>query len=114
MEKSQKRLELQTIFEGFTNKFTKKSDKTKHVYYNPPPGFQMELPCIVYEDARPTNYHADNVRYFTFLRWKVTTMTRDPEALDLAPQVADLPHCSLNGAPFRSEGVVHHVFELYW
>ena len=107
MEKSQRRLELQAILEGFTQKYVSKEDRTRHVYYNPPSGFQMEYPCIVYEEGRPTNYHADNLRYFHFTRWKVTTLT-------LAPQVAELPHCSLNGAPFKMDGLVHHVFELYW
>ena len=114
MEKSQRRLELQKRLETFAAEYVKKGDRTKHVYFNPPPDFQMEFPCIVYEESRPTNYHADNVRYFHFTRWKVTTMTQDPEALDLAPKVAELPHCTLDGSPFRSDNVVHHVFELYW
>ncbi len=112
--KERKRLELQTFLETLTEKYVKKGDKTKHVYFNPPPGFQMEFPCIIYEESKPASYHADNVRYFTFFRWKVTTMTLDPEALDLAPQVYELPRCSLNSAPFRIDGIVHHVFELYW
>lgn len=114
MEKSQRRLELQKLFETFTAPYVKESDRTRHVYFNPPPGFQMEYPCIVYEEGRPTSYHADNVKYLHFPRWKVTTMTKDPEALDLAPQVELLPHCSYANPPFRSDGVVHHVFELYW
>lgn len=114
MDKAQRRLKLQALFEAFTAKYVKAGDKTKHVYFNPPTGFQMEYPCIVYEESRPTNYHADNVRYFHFPRWKVTTMTKDPEALDLAPQVEEMPRCTLVSSPYRADGIVHHVFELYW
>lgn len=114
MDKGQRRLELQKLLEGLTQEFVKKGDKTKHVYFNPPTGYQMEYPCIVYEEGRPVIYHADNLNYLGFQHWKVTTMTRDPEALDLAPKVSELPYCSLDSTPFKSDGIVHHVFGLYW
>lgn len=114
MDQSQRRLELQTVFESLTSKYIKPGDKTKHVYFNPPTGMQLEFPCIIYEEARPSRYHADNRKYFTFHHWKVTTITQDPEALDLAPQVAELPYCSLDSSPYKTDGLVHHVFGLYW
>ena len=114
MDKAKRRLELQTLLESFTEPYRKKSDRTKHVYYNPPTGFMFEFPCIVYEESRPVIYHADNVKYLNFSHWKVTTITTDPEALDLAPKVMELPRCSLDSPPFKTDGLVHHVFGLYW
>lgn len=114
MEKGQRRLELQTKFETFTEEYVKEGDKTKHVYFDPPVGIQLEFPCIVYRESRPVLFHADNAKYLHFQHWTVTTMTDDPEALDLAPKVQELPHCSLDSPPYRMNGLVHHVFSLYW
>ena len=112
--KAQHRLELQALFETFTADYRKKGDRTKHVYCNPPTGIQLEFPCIVYRESRPVIYSADNKKYLNFPHWTVTTMTRDPEALDLAPQVSELPYCTLDSPPYKSDGIVHHVFSLYW
>ena len=113
MDKGQKRLEVQKFLESLAAEFVKPGDKTKHVYYNPPTGFQMEYPCIVYKEGRPIIYNADNIKYFHFTHWTLTTMTRDPEALDLAPKLIEVPRCSLDSPPFTSDGIVHHTFSLY-
>ncbi len=114
MDKSQRRLELQTQFEKIAEEYVKPGDRTKHVYFDPPVGIQLEYPCIVYRESRPVIYHADNQKYLNFPHWTVTTMTQDPEALDLAPKVQEFPRCSLDSPPYRSDGIVHHVFSLYW
>lgn len=113
-DKAQKRLELQKFLETLTAEYVREGDKTKHVYFNPPTGMQLECPCIIYEEGRPTVYHADNTKYFTFLHWKLTTLTRDPEALDLAPKVMEIPRSYLDSPPYKVDGLVHHVFSLYW
>lgn len=114
MERSAQRLKLQGILEEFAQEYVNSGDMTKHVYYNPPTGFQMEYPCFVYEDARPSVLHADNLKYFNFPCWKVTTMTRDPESMDLAPKLEELRYCYLENAGYRTDGIAHRVYTLYF
>lgn len=114
MERSVQRLKLQAILEEFAEEYVEPGDKTKHVYYNPPTGFQMEYPCFVYEDARPSVSYADNQKYLTFPCWKVTTMTRDPESIDLAPKLEDMRYCFLENAGFRTDSISHRIYTLYF
>lgn len=115
MDRLMRRLELQSLLEGFAQTFVRKTDKTKHVYYNPPTGFQLEYPCYIYDDARPSVYHADNRKYFNKPAWSVTVISRDPECSDLAPPLEDLPYCSFNpGSSFTTEGLSHRGYTLYY
>ena len=112
MDRNLRRLELQKIFEDFAKSYVKKGDRTSHVYYNPPTGFQLEYPCIVYEDARPKVYHAENKRYFERPCWTVTVMTFDPTSSDLAPLVETLPYCSYD-TTLRIDNVSQKVYSVY-
>lgn len=114
MERSTQRIKLQAILEEFAQEYVKPGDRTKHVYYNPPTGFQMEYPCFVYEDGRPSVSHADNQKYLNVSCWKITTMTRDPESMDLAPKLENLQYCSLDNPGFRTDGISHRVYTLYF
>lgn len=115
MERLMRRLELQRLLEGFAEPFVRKTDRTKHVYYNPPTGFQLEYPCYVYGDARPSVYHADNAKYFNRSAWTITVISRDPECSDLAPPLEDLPYCSVNsGSSFTTDGLAHRGYTLYY
>lgn len=114
MERSAQRIKLQRILEEFAKEYVKPGDKTKHVYYNPPTGFQMEYPCYVYEDNRPSVKYADNQNYLNFPCWKVTTMTRDPESMDLAPKLEELCYCVLENPGFRTDGISHRIYTLYF
>lgn len=115
MDRLTKRLELQSLLEGFAHPFVKPIDKTRHVYYNPPTGFQLEYPCYVYADARPSVYHADNKKYFNKLAWTITVISRDPECSELAPLLEDLPYCSFNpGSSFTTDGLAHRGYTIYY
>lgn len=115
MDRLTKRLELQSLLEGFAEPFVKSTDVTKHVYYNPPTGFRLEYPCYVYDDARPSVYHADNTKYFNKLAWTITTISHDSESSDLAPLLEVLPYCSFNpSSSFKTDGLAHRSYTLYY
>ncbi len=113
MERLQKRLKFQELLEELAKPFVKKSDKSSHVYYNPPTGFKLEYPCIVYNDSAPLINYADNARYFNKIHWQLTTMSRDPESADLAPLVEALPYVSYTNS-FVSDNIAHRVYDVYF
>lgn len=114
MDRLQRRIEIQSFLENLVKPFVSKNSVTRHVYYNPPTGFQMEYPCIVYRDSELKIIYADNIKYLKFFPWDLTVMTRDPESADIAPLIEELPYCSLSGSPYIMDGISHRRYTLYW
>ena len=101
---AQSRLNLQDIFEellGSTN-----------VYYQPPTGFKMQYPCIVYNLDDDDVKYADNRSYSRMKRYLVTHMSIDPD--DLVPdKLAELPYSSFTRR-FASDNLYHNLFNLFF
>ena len=113
MERLPRRLALNELLVELAKPFVKKGDKTSHVYYNPPTGFQLEFPCFVYEDGDPNVNYADNLKYCHFPHWKITTISRDRESADLAPLLEKFPRCSYSTS-FISDNLAHRVYDFYY
>ena len=113
MERLRRRQILQAFLEDLVHNFVQKKDKTSHVYYNPPTGFKLEYPCIVYNDADPGVWYADNLKYLSHTHWRVTVMSRDPESGDIASLVEELPYASYENS-FISDNIAHRVYDLYF
>lgn len=99
------RLELQTLLESLV------PDGWK-VYFQPPNGFQMQYPCIVYKRGFAKTLFADNAPYRYMKRYQVTVMDRDPDS-PVPDVIAELPHCLFDRF-FVAEGLNHDVYNLYF
>lgn len=53
-------------------------DGIGNVYFNPPN--KLQYPCIVYELARRTSKHADDIRYLSHDQYTVTVITTEPDS----------------------------------
>jgi hypothetical protein len=98
----QPRLELQTLLEGVA----------PYVYFQPPPNFRMQFPCIIYSRDGTQAQHADNELYRHFKRYQVTVIDRDPDTI-LADTVESLKYCSFERS-FKANDLNHYVFSLYF
>ena len=85
---------------------------SKNVYFQPPEGFRMKYPCIVYELDKIESSHANNKSYRHDLRYSITVIDKDPESPVLM-RIADFPKCSHN-QHFVSDNLHHNVFTLYF
>lgn len=83
-----------------------------NVYFQPPSGFMMEYPCIVYEINNRSVDHADNNPYRLEKSYQVTVITRDPDST-IPDQVALLPKTSFRNA-FKTNNLNHEVFEIFF
>ena len=85
---------------------------SRNVYFQPPEGFKLSYPCIVYERDRIDSDHADNQPYLHHIRYSVTVIGKDPDSL-IPKKIADLPMCRYDRA-FVSDNLHHDVFTLYY
>ena len=85
-------------------------DGIGHVYFSPPN--KLEYPCILYQIARRTSKHADDVRYIDRIQFTVTAITRDPNS-DIPYKIMDSFDYVSHDNNFISERLYHDVFTVY-
>lgn len=82
-----------------------------NVYYNPPAGYRMSYPAIIYSlDSADTTF-ADNIPYRVERRYQVMVVTKDPDSR-LVDSVAQLPTAVLQ-TTFVQDSLYHFSFRVY-
>lgn len=84
----------------------------RHVYFQPPEGFRMSYPCIVYKREKIDTRFAGNLPYNHTNRYSVTVIDQDPESL-IPGRIAEFPMC-VHDRQFVSDNLYHDVFTLYY
>lgn len=85
---------------------------SKNVYFQPPEGFKMSYPCIVYERERIESEHASNKPYLHRKRYSVTVIDKNPESL-IPDKIAAFQSCR-HDRHFTNDNLHHDVFTLYY
>ena len=85
---------------------------SSNVYVQPPEGFKMTYPCIVYELDKIESIYANNKPYAHDIRYSVTVIDKDPESL-IPRRIADFPMCR-HERHFVNDNLHHDVFTLYY
>lgn len=98
------RIELQTLLENLLG--------SSNVYFQPPPGFQLAYPCIIYSRNNIDTAYADNSPYTLTKQYRVTVIDADPDS-SIPETVAALPRASFDRA-FKSGELNHDVFTIYF
>ena len=106
-----KRLELHDIFVGILG--TEGQVETR-VYFQPPTGFLMKYPCIVYHrgeiDTRTA--YANNKLYRDMKAYTVTVIDPDPDSL-IPDKVQKLRYSHFTRS-FTNQNLNHDVFTIYY
>lgn len=97
------RSELSDILRGFCG---------ENVYFQPPTGYKLTYPCIVYNLETFDVRRADNAGYTLYDKYEITYITRDPDT-DIQYRIADLPMCS-PGHFFVNDNLYHYPFTIYF
>lgn len=84
---------------------------TENLYYQPPTGYRLKYPCIVYSLNRIRNSHANDGVYTQHLFYTVTVIDPDPDS-KLRAAVSVLPKCAYD-RQFVSDNLYHTTFTLY-
>lgn len=86
---------------------------TNSVYFQPPNGFQLKYPCIVYHLDDIFVQHASNKPYRLTHRYSVTYMdTKNPNA-KIIDDLISLKMASFN-TRFVTDNIYHTVFTIYF
>lgn len=66
---------------SFRNQLVKAFElgEKENIYYQPPPKFKMEYPCIVYTMEMPKQNNANNYNYLLTNKYRVTVIDRNPD-----------------------------------
>ena len=85
---------------------------SKNVYYQPPEGFKMNYPCIVYERHGISNKHANDKVYLEPVRYRATIIDANPDSAIVAKMN------NLRYAKFVRHYAVnqlnHDIFDIYY
>jgi len=96
------RLELQTLLETLLG--------SENVYFQPPTGFMMSYPCIVYNRSNIRSRFADDIPYLLMKQYTLTAIYSNPDS-DLSDKISALPQCVFD-RNFRSDSLNHDVFNI--
>lgn len=86
----------------------------ERVYFQPPSGYQIKYPCLVYEREGAAQLTADDAPYFFQTRYSLTFITRNPDSQYLIKKVKEsFPYCKYDRS-FTNDNLYHEVFTLYY
>lgn len=102
-----KRRELQTKLETILG--------TKQVYFQPPPGYMLKYPCIVYNRSPLYTLKADDTDYIKRGHYSVTYIDSNVErSMAMMSTILDsFDHISVERS-FVSDNLNHDVYNLYY
>ena len=87
-------------------------DPNPHVYFQPPEGYRIEYPCIVYERDRIHSTFADNRHYVHNHSYLLTVIDRMPDS-PILEKVVSLPSCR-HDRHFVNDNLHHDAFTLFF
>ena len=82
------------------------------VYFQPPEGYRISHPCVVYALEKIDTLFANNRPFCHDNRYSVTVIDPDPES-PISGRIAELPMC-VHNRRFVSDNLYHDVFTLYY
>lgn len=83
-----------------------------NVYYQPPSGYKIKYPCIIYDLEKPDVIFADNALYAMHDQYLIKYITRDPDD-NTRYEIMKLELCSAD-RPYTADNLYHHPFRIYW
>lgn len=96
------RLDLDTLL--------KEALGSDNVYFQPPPGFMLSYPCIIYNRSDIHADHADNRPYKLENEYTVTVIDANPDS-EIPMKLAQFPKSEFD-RNFRSGNLNHDVFRI--
>ena len=83
-----------------------------NVYFQPPQNLRLVYPCIIYERERIDNRDASNAVYNQNTNYQVTVVDQNPDST-IVNEISKLVN-SRHVRNFRTEGLNHDVFKIYY
>lgn len=94
-----------------TKTLLQETAEIENVYFQPPTGYMMKYPAIVFTRKTPNRVFANDSAYFRKPCYEVTVIDPDPDC-NIALRIEQLPYCS-HDRHFKKDNLNHDVFILY-
>lgn len=104
-------MEPRLKLDALLRKVLRQARKAENLYFQPPSGYRLKYPCVVYSESRIQNRHANDKVYLQHPFYTVTVIDRDPDS-KLKTAVSVLPKCAYDRS-FISDGLYHTTFTIY-
>ena len=98
------RLELQVKLEQLLG--------SRKVYYQPPEGFKISYPAIIYSRDDIDLTHADNINYKSIKRYNVIVIDKLPDN-EVIEKILELPMSTFD-RHYIADGLNHDSITLYY
>ena len=85
---------------------------SRNVYFQPPPTFMIQYPCIIYTLSNDKVDYANNNRYKEMNRYSVILIDKDPDSVFLK-QIKKMPYCSFDRT-YVSDNLNHYSFTIFY
>lgn len=99
------RLDLQSALEEFIG--------NSNVYYQPPEGFKLKYPCIIYEKSRIEQIYANDKTYLKHKEYSITVIYRDADS-NLPDEILDAFELISFDRHYKADNLYHDVFTIVW
>ena len=83
----------------------------RRVYFQPPESVKLSYPCVIYEEQRGNELHANNRLYLYRKAYSITVIDKDPDS-KLPEKIRNLPLVDA-GRPFKADNLYHWQFTIY-
>lgn len=83
-----------------------------NVYFQPPPTFQIQYPCIVYQRSDFDTKFANNNPYAIKKQYMITVIDANPDSA-IPDEVIKLSECTFE-RHFTADNLNHDVFIIYF
>lgn len=87
--------------------------ETTHVYFQPPEGFKLKYPCVIYTRRSGDTRFADNIPYSFYKSYDVTLIRKDPESDWIDKFALHFP-MSRYDRNFKTDNLEHDAFVIYY
>ena len=85
---------------------------SRNVYFQPPAGFRLNYPAIVYGLSKIRDSEANNQTYLRHRSYDITLIDPDPES-EFVDDILNLPYCSFDRS-FENDNLNHFTFTIYF
>lgn len=86
--------------------------ESNNVYFQPPSGYRMNYPCIIYKRDAYDTFYANDKKYFGMKRYLITVVDANPDSL-IPDKVLKMQYCEFLNH-FTIDGLNHDVYSLYY
>jgi len=99
------RIELQSRLEELIG--------SRNVYFQPPEGFKLQYPCVVYALDKKYKVRASDDTYLKHTRYSVTIIDKNPDS-NLPDSIDDgFLYCEFDRF-YKADNLNHFVYKVYY